>query len=169
MLSLEAYWKALNPNQVFSCDVDQKLSCSTVAASWQSTLLHWPGGGAIPNAFIGLAMFSVLLTLGVIIACGVKLPVWVQWGLRLGMIVEIVFSTWLLWQSMFVIGAMCPWCLTMDVGSIILMIGVLREWSLSHAEQHPGIWRFTSNLESLLVNVVILLAFGLIVTLHYFS
>jgi uncharacterized membrane protein len=169
MLSLEAYWRALNPTQVFSCDVNAKLSCSSVAASWQSTLLHWPGGGAIPNAFLGLGIFAVFVTIGVFIASHATIPEWILWGFRLGVVAELVFSTWLLWESMFVIGAMCPWCLTMDLGSILLAFGAFRDWALAKGDRHPRALRFTIGMESLLVSVLILLAFAFIVVLHYFG
>ena len=162
MLSLEAYWRALNPHQVFSCDVNTRLSCSDVAASWQSTLIHTPDG-AVPNAFLGLVAFAVTLTIGVVIACGWRPPEWFRWGLRAGVFLMLVFSTWLFEQSAVVIGAMCPWCLTMDVGSILLVTGVWREWAIRDADHHQRAWRFARGLESLLFIVVILIVIALVV------
>lgn len=159
MLALEAYWRALQPNRTFSCDVNAKLSCSDVASSWQSTLIHLPSG-AVPNAFLGLGVFSVFVTLGVLVASGASIPRWILWGLRIGVVCTLAFASWLLYESIFIIGAMCPWCLTMDAGSILLAVGVWRQWALERADLHPRAWRFAIHLESLLVAVLILLAFA---------
>ena len=169
MLSLEAYWRALNKNAVFACDVNAKLSCSAVAESWQSTLIHWPGNGAVPNAFLGLIVFSVFVTIGVLLTSGVIIPRWVEWGFRIGVVVAIIFSTWLLQQSVFVISAMCPWCLTMDLGSVLLVFGTWRQWALKRSEHHGKIYKFTIGLESLLAAIVILVVLIMIVLLHYWQ
>jgi uncharacterized membrane protein len=169
MLSLEAYWRALNPKTIFACDVNAKLSCSTVAESWQSTLIHWPGNGAVPNAFLGLIVFSVFVTIGVLVASGVSIPRWVEWGFRIGVVIAFIFSTWLLQQSVFVIGAMCPWCLTMDLGTVLLAFGTWRQWALGESEHHGGVYKFTIGLESLLAAIVILAALIVAVLIHYWQ
>ena len=172
MLTLEAYWRALEPNKTFMCDVNEKLSCSVVADSWQAQLLSLPEG-PVPNAVLGVVAFSVITTLGVVYACRFKAPAWFDWCFRIGVLACLIFSTWLLQQSMFVIKAMCPWCLTMDVGMILAMIGVIRLWGAE--DPKPGtdgtptsrFYRFTGDLGSLLVEFLVLVVFGLGVFLHY--
>lgn len=162
MLTLEAYWRALKPKTVFSCDVNAKLSCSAVAGSWQSTLIRLPEG-PVPNAVLGIAAFTVILTLGVVYACGVRMPTWFNWLFRLGVVLELVFASWLLYQSMFVIKAMCPWCLAMDGGSLLMFIGMIRLWFADH----DGLRGFIAGAWSLLLEVVIIAAAVVAVTLHY--
>ena len=198
MLSLEAYWRALNPAQVFACDVNARLSCSTVAGSWQSTLIQWPDHGGVPNAFLGMIAFTTLVEYGVLLACGVRMPRWVEWLFRAGVVIVLIGSTWLLQQSVFVIGAMCPWCITMDAGAVILAIGAWRQWALETSDDSDdrgdtvmdymidsiidlsdhhrmvithkhGAARFAAGLESLLASVLILAALALIVMLHYWG
>ena len=170
MLALEALWKALNPHQVFGCDVNEHLSCSTVASSWQSTLLHTPGGNPIPNAFIGLPAFAVIVTIGVVLACGWRPPVWFSWCFRAGVLVALLFSSWLLGQSLFSNHALCPWCLTMDAGMILCTIGVVRAWCLDGQPDHGSrLWRWIIGLESLLVEVIVIAVFVLIVFSGYMA
>lgn len=168
MLALEALWKALDPSQVFGCDVNEHLSCSTVASSWQSTLLHTPDGSPIPNAFIGLPAFAVIVTIGVIMACGWRPPAWFSWCFRGGVLVALLFSSWLLEQSFVSIHALCPWCLTMDAGMILCTIGVVRAWLLDgQPDHHSRAWRWTIGLESLLIEVVIIAVIILIMFSGY--
>lgn len=171
MLSLEAYWRALQPEKMFSCDIDEKLSCSTVADSWQSQVIQLPDG-PVPNAFLGIAAFTVILVLGVVYACRFRAPAWFNWCFRVGVALALAASTWLLVQSVFVIKAMCPWCLTMDVGMMVSTIGMLRLWATEPVldDGHGTLnrfFKFTAGMESLLVEVLILLAFGLGVFLYW--
>lgn len=174
MLTLEAYWRALKPSTVFSCDVNTKLSCSAVAESWQSQLIKLPSG-PVPNALLGVVAFTVVLVLGVVYACGSVMPRWFDWCFRIGVVCELVFASWLLYQSMFVIGVMCPWCLSMDAGSILMTIGMIR---LALTEDtirfdRDGInhvtsgFRFAGGMESLFAEVVIIIVFAIFVVFHY--
>lgn len=169
MLTLEAYWRALEPNKTFMCDVNEKLSCSVVADSWQAQLLSLPEG-PVPNAVLGVVAFSVITTLGVVYACRFKAPAWFDWCFRIGVLACLIFSTWLLQQSMFVIKAMCPWCLTMDVGMILATIGMTRLWGASKGDgnnHESRFFRFTGDLSSLLVEVLVIVAFGLGIFFYY--
>ena len=169
MLSLEAYWRALEPEKTFMCDVNEKLSCSAVADSWQAQLIHLPEG-PVPNAVLGIMAFTVITVLGVVYACRFKAPTWFNWCFRIGVFACLVFSTWLLQQSMFVIKAMCPWCLTMDVGMILATIGTLRLWGASKGDGNnhgSRFFRFTGDLSSLLVEVLVSVAFGLGIFFYY--
>lgn len=169
MLSLEAYWRALEPEKTFMCDVNEKLSCSAVADSWQAQLIHLPEG-PVPNAVLGIMAFTVITVLGVVYACRFKAPTWFNWCFRIGVFACLVFSTWLLQQSMFVIKAMCPWCLTMDVGMILATIGTLRLWGASKGDGNNHgfrFFRFTGDLSSLLVEVLVIVAFGLGIFFYY--
>lgn len=65
ILSAETLQMARNPNQALSCDVNAKLSCTTVAQAWQSEIVKF-GEMSFPNAFFGIAAESVFVTIAVI-------------------------------------------------------------------------------------------------------
>lgn len=169
MLSLEALWRALDPNYIPSCDVDSKLSCSEVAGAWQSALITLPGGHPVPNAFIGLPGFAVIVTIGVVMSCGWRAPAWFTWCFRAGVLVAFGFSTWLLEQSLFSIGAMCPWCLTMDAGMVVCMIGTVRLWAVDKPDDHATAWRWTVGLQSVLIEVLAAAVLALVVLFGYMT
>ena len=116
-LSLEALWTAGHKNATYVCDVNTRVSCSTVARSWQSTLIHL-GKYPVPNAFIGLAAFSVLLTIGVILMI-CSTPEWFDACLSMGCLLAFAAARWLFLQSATVIRAFCPWCILMWTGVTI--------------------------------------------------
>lgn len=128
MLSLDSLKLAVS-DAPLACDVNTKLSCSKVSASWQSTLLTIDGTPT-PNAFFGLAAFGVFIGFTFVLMLGWRPPRFARWLFALGIIACDVFAVWLFMESVFSIKVLCPWCLTMDVGCFILTVGALRWWSM---------------------------------------
>lgn len=126
VLSAETLKLARNPNQILDCDINSVLSCSTVAQSWQSEIIKF-GGLSYPNAFFGIAAESVFVTVAVIGLARVKVPRWFAICTWLGGLAAIAYSYWLTTQSLFVINALCPWCLALMFSTTIQFM------SLSHA------------------------------------
>jgi len=94
-----------DPSYIPSCDLSPVLSCGSVMSSEQASLLGFP------NPILGLVGFSVVVTLGVVLAAGVRLPAWMLTGLAVGSAAGAAFVHWLAFQSLYRIGALCPWCL----------------------------------------------------------
>ena len=66
-----------------------------------------------PNPFIGIAGFSVFVTVGVALLSGARLAKWFWLGLQLGATFAVVFVHWLIDQSLYEIGKLCRgawWC-----------------------------------------------------------
>lgn len=87
------------------CDLSAFVSCSSVVSSDQSEAFGFP------NTFLGIVGFSVVVTLGVLLATGVVFPRWIWLGLGAGTVFGIGFVTWLQYQAIFEIGKLCPWCM----------------------------------------------------------
>lgn len=119
VLSIESYHLALNPNTVLGCDLNAALSCGAVAKSWQATVFGFP------NAFIGLATEPVVLTIAVAGFVGVKFPRWFMFAAQIGYFLGLVFAFWLFFQSMYSIGSLCPWCLSITVFTTVTFFTML--------------------------------------------
>ncbi|WP_422614344.1 vitamin K epoxide reductase family protein [Bifidobacterium thermophilum] len=126
MLSAETLRLARRPNQLLGCDINSVLSCSDVARSWQAELVRL-GDLSFPNAFFGIAAESVFVTIAVIGLARVRVPRWFATCTWLGGLAAILFSYWLTVQSLFVIRALCPWCLGLMFSTTIQFM------ALSHA------------------------------------
>lgn len=118
ILSAETLQLARNPQGRLSCDINAVVSCSTVAQSWQAELIRL-GTLPIPNAFLGLAAEAVFLTLAVVGLSGVRSPSWLAGLTWFGSLLSLAYATWLFTQSVFVIRALCPWCLVLMVSTSI--------------------------------------------------
>lgn len=126
VLSAETLQLARHPELKPGCDINQVLSCSTVAESWQAEIVKF-GGLSYPNAFFGIAAESVFVTIAVIGLARVVVPRWFAICTWLGGLAALAYSYWLTSQSLFVIHALCPWCLALMAATTIQFM------ALSHA------------------------------------
>ncbi|TFD55137.1 vitamin K epoxide reductase family protein [Cryobacterium frigoriphilum] len=104
-LTLDKFLMLENPAAQLSCNFSILVSCSTNLASWQGAIFGFP------NPLIGLAAWSVVITVGMAILAGARFARWFWMGLNLGFLGAIVFVVWLIYQSIFVLDVLCPWCM----------------------------------------------------------
>jgi uncharacterized membrane protein len=127
-----------------NCDISAFVSCSGVMDSDQASVFGFA------NSILGIIGFSVVLTLGLLVAARVALPTFVWAGLQAGAVLGIVFVTWLQYQSIFEINLLCPWCMVVWTMMIPLFVGLtarnLRAWAPGSA-----LTRFLSDWTTLVV------------------
>ncbi|AWZ03782.1 MULTISPECIES: vitamin K epoxide reductase family protein [unclassified Streptomyces] len=87
------------------CNVNAVLSCGDVMTTWQGNLLGFP------NMLLGIAGFAALAGLGAALVAGAVFPRWLWRGLWVGIAGGFAFTLWLISQCLYVIGALCPWCM----------------------------------------------------------
>lgn len=126
VLSADTLELARHPESKLGCDINATLSCSAVAQSWQAEIVRF-GGLSYPNAFFGIAAESVFVTIAVIGIIRVAVPRWFATCTWLGGLAALAYSYWLTSQSLFVIHALCPWCLVLMASTTIQFM------ALSHA------------------------------------
>lgn len=119
VLSIDAVKLAANPNTVLSCDINSVLSCGQVALSWQAQLFGFP------NSFIGLACEPVVMTLAIAGLGGTRFPRWFMIAAQSIYLLGLIFAYWLFFQSSFVIGALCPWCLVITFSTTAVFMALL--------------------------------------------
>ena len=120
VLSIEALELAKDPLADLGCNINSVLSCGTVGASWQASLLGFP------NAYLGLIAEPVVITLSVAALGGVRYPRWFMLSAQAVYTIGLGFAYWLFVQSYFVIGALCPWCLTITVTTTLVFASMTR-------------------------------------------
>lgn len=120
VLSLETLHLVQHPNSVLGCDINATLSCSTVANHWSAAVFGFP------NSFIGMMTLPVVITIMVALLAGATFPRWFLRATWVGTIVGMIFAVWMFYASYVLIGALCPWCLTLDVGMLLIFFGTTR-------------------------------------------
>lgn len=105
VITVEKFHLATDPNFVPSCTIDSILQCTSVMESPQASAFGFP------NPIIGLVGFPVVITLGVLLAAGVRLSRWIWWGQAIGLLFAVGFVHWLAFNAIYVIIALCPYCM----------------------------------------------------------
>ena len=135
-----------NPGESLACDVNPFISCGDVMMTWQSSAL------GIPNMAIGLGGFAIMGVAGALMLSGTALPTWFRWARLGGMTFAFGYVHFLAISAIFVIRALCPWCMvvwavtapmffatlarTVEHGDLRLpapLAGLLRRWVLLSA------------------------------------
>ncbi|BDD82602.1 membrane protein [Tsukamurella pulmonis] len=105
MLTIDKIKILEDPNFVPGCSLDPTISCGSVMQSWQGSVFGFP------NPLIGIASFSVVIVAGVLTLGGVALPRWFWTGLAIGSAAGLALVIFLIYSSLFVIHALCLWCM----------------------------------------------------------
>jgi uncharacterized membrane protein len=111
-LTLEDLAKLRDPGYVPTCSLNPVVSCGTVMDSAQATAFGFP------NPLLGIGAFAVVVTVGVVLLTGYDGPRWFWLGLQLGTTFGVVFVHWLIFSSLYAIGALCPYCMVVWVVTI---------------------------------------------------
>jgi hypothetical protein len=68
----------------------------------------------------------------------VRLPQWYWVGMTVGTLVGAAFVHWLIFQSLYRIGALCPYCMVVWVATISLLVVVASIAFRPSGESHGG-------------------------------
>ncbi|MDR7384576.1 vitamin K epoxide reductase family protein [Promicromonospora iranensis] len=104
-LAVEKYLAFVDPERTASCTINLFVTCSAAMDSWQGALLGFP------NPYLGLAAFPVVITTGVVVLVGARLPRWYWTSLLIGTVLGQALIFFLMATSFYVIVALCPACM----------------------------------------------------------
>ena len=153
VLSIEALELAKNSHAVLSCDFSSALSCSAVANHWSAAILGFP------NSFIGVMTLPVMVTIAVALLAGTKFPRWFMFAAQIGVSIGFIFALWMFYMSFVEIGVLCPWCLTLDVGMLLIFDGMTRYNILTGVITGKKVKKFVQNdYDIVLLMIIITLA-----------
>lgn len=140
-LTVEKIKLLTDSGYVPSCNLNPVLSCGSVMVTPQASVLGFP------NPLMGIVAFTVVVVTGVLTVAKVPLPQWYWVGLTLGTLAGSGFVHWLIFQSLYRIGALCPYC--MVVWSVTLCLLVIfaaltsEQTGIRNKLHHLHRWRWT--------------------------
>jgi len=108
-LTIEKIEMLKNPGYVPTCSINPVLSCGSVMVTHQASIFGFP------NPLMGIAGFAVVIVTGVLAVTRVRLPQWYWVGMLIGTVLAAVFVHWLIYQTLYVIGALCPYCMVVPL------------------------------------------------------
>ena len=105
ILTLDKFELLKNPDYNPACNLNPVLSCGSIIGTDQASAFGFP------NPLIGIAGFTIIITIGMALFAGAQFKKWFWVGLQLGTIFGLVFIHWLMYQSFYSIGALCIYCI----------------------------------------------------------
>ena len=104
-LTVEKFHLLTNPDATLGCDFSLLVQCQANLDSWQGSVFGFP------NPIIGLTGWMAPIVVGAALLSGARFQRWFWLLFGLGMTGALAFVIWLIVQSIFVIGTLCPWCM----------------------------------------------------------
>ncbi|MBI3983930.1 hypothetical protein HY346_01385 [Candidatus Microgenomates bacterium] len=102
------------------CDLNAVFSCTNVLNSWQSSVFGFP------NSLMCLVFFTFLITLGLVGLLGSDVPKKLRMAAQAFSLFFLGFGLWYMYQSIFVIGAVCLYCIFCMSGLLVANWALLR-------------------------------------------
>ncbi|MFG2120393.1 vitamin K epoxide reductase family protein [Streptomyces sp. NPDC048710] len=98
-------WRLLkNPAYQPPCNISPIISCGNVMASPEGSVFGFP------NMLLGLGAFAAVAVLGLAVLTGARLHRALWLTLNAGAVAGVLFVHWLIYQSLFGLGRICPYC-----------------------------------------------------------
>ena len=143
-----------------TCSINPVLNCGSIMQTTQAEVFGFP------NPLIGVASFPVLMATGAALVAGAALKRWYWWGLQVGVTFGVGFVAWLIFQSLYRIGALCPYCM------VVWVVVIPTFWYVTVHNLGSGVFgariarstavRRTREAHVLVLTLVVLLVVGII-------
>ncbi|MCE0536128.1 vitamin K epoxide reductase family protein [Kineosporia rhizophila] len=159
VLLLERIELLKDDSYVPSCSINPVLNCGSIMRTDQAALFGFP------NPIIGVALFPMVMATGAAVLAGARLARWYWLGLQAGVLAGLVFVGWLIFQSLYRIGALCPYC--MAVWAVVLPLALyvtrrnLLTGVLGRAPAASSVTRSLASWHALVLTVLFLFVIGL--------
>ncbi|WP_328581405.1 vitamin K epoxide reductase family protein [Streptomyces sp. NBC_00370] len=114
VITLDKFKLLEDPGFTPGCSLNPVVSCGSVMKSAQAAVFGFP------NPMLGLATYPVVIGIGLAVLAGARFRGWYWLGLNLGALFGVGFCTWLQYQSLYSINALCLWCCLAWVGTTVL-------------------------------------------------
>ncbi|MCX4749888.1 vitamin K epoxide reductase family protein [Kitasatospora sp. NBC_01287] len=114
ILTIDKFELLKNPHTALNCNINPVIACGSVMTSHQASAFGFP------NSLLGLVGFAVVLATGAGMLAGARYRRWYWLGLQLGTTLGLALIHWLISQSLYSIGALCPYCMVVWTVTIAL-------------------------------------------------
>jgi len=136
VLSLEKIHLLQNPDAILSCSFNLVLNCTAVMQTWQASVFF-----GIPNMYIGLISFPVLIAVAVAALWGgAAFNKGFLKATNIGVLFGTLFAYWLFFNSLYAIQVLCPWCLIVTFSCTLMLSAI------TYINLRENTWNFSKTL-----------------------
>jgi len=94
-----------DPSYTPPCNISPIISCGSVMKTDQAAIFGFM------NSLIGIAVYASLAVIGLVLFAGAKFKRWFWYLLQGAAILTVIFVHYLIFQSLYRIGSLCPFCM----------------------------------------------------------
>lgn len=148
-----------------SCNINPIISCGSVMNTPQAETFGFP------NSLIGIAGFAIVSTIGIALLSGANFKRWFWIIVQLGLLFAVVFVHWLIFQTLYRINALCPYCMVVWTVTIpIFWYTLLYNWrtNINVPQQLKAITNFAQKHHGDILLVWFLIIIGLILNRFWY-
>ncbi|RDS61789.1 vitamin K epoxide reductase family protein [Streptomyces sp. M7] len=114
VITLDKFKLLEDPDFVPGCSLNPVLSCGSVMESDQAEAFGFP------NPMLGLVTYGIVVCVGVSLLAGAAFPRWYWLAFEAGCLFGVGFVSWLQFESLYRINALCLWCCLAWIATITL-------------------------------------------------
>ncbi|MFF5309506.1 vitamin K epoxide reductase family protein [Streptomyces massasporeus] len=114
IITLDKFKLLEDPDFTPGCSLNPVVSCGSVLESDQAEVFGFP------NPMLGLVAYGVVICVGLSLLAGARFPRWYWLAFDAGCLFGVGFVTWLQFESLYRINALCLWCCLAWVATIPL-------------------------------------------------
>jgi uncharacterized membrane protein len=117
-----------DPSTDLDCNISPLVQCGKNLESWQGAVFGFP------NPLLGLGGFVAPIAVGVALLAGAHFARWFWIAFNVGVAGAFAFVIWLISQSIFVLGTLCPWCM------LVWLVTIPLFWVLTLRNAREGVF-----------------------------
>ncbi|MFB7516742.1 vitamin K epoxide reductase family protein [Streptomyces sp. NPDC056144] len=114
VITIDKFKLLEDPGFTPGCSLNPVVSCGSIMKSEQAAVFGFP------NPMLGLVTYAVVVAVGAGLLAGARYRGWFWLGLNAGTLFGVGFCTWLMYQSLYEINALCLWCCLAWTATIVM-------------------------------------------------
>jgi uncharacterized membrane protein len=114
IITIDKFKLLEDPSFTPGCSLNPIVSCGNIMESEQASAFGFP------NPMLGLVTYAMVIAIGAGLLAGARYRRWHWLGLNAGTLFGVGFCTWLQYQSLYAINALCLWCCLAWVATIVM-------------------------------------------------
>jgi uncharacterized membrane protein len=114
VITIDKFKLLEDPSFTPGCSLNPVVSCGNIMKSEQASAFGFP------NPMLGLVAYAMVIAIGVALLAGARYRRWYWLGLNAGTLFGVGFCSWLQYQSLYSINALCLWCCLAWAATIVM-------------------------------------------------
>jgi len=148
-----------NPESILVCNINAVFSCTNILNSWQSSVFGFP------NSLMCIIFFVIMMTAGIVGWTGGTINSKLRLVFLAMALFFVSFGFWYLWQSIFIIGSMCVYCI-FCYGGVLVASDALLRLSYKDIKLNNNLQKTLSRMIANKADIVLFTSIALIIVLE---